>query len=62
MAPLIHCDIPAAEVALDETFQTVPETSIVCKQSVACSNMAPFPLIWARTTDGRGSTAPERSR
>jgi predicted DNA binding protein len=51
MTTIVHCDVPAAEFALAETFQTVPEASIVCEQQVTCSTTDPLPLIWARVPD-----------
>lgn len=51
MSAIAHYDVPAADFALAETFQTVPETTVVCEQIVACSSGGIVPLIWVDTTD-----------
>jgi predicted DNA binding protein len=51
MSAIAHYDVPAADFALAETFQTVPETTVVCEQIVACSNTGIVPLIWVQTPD-----------
>jgi predicted DNA binding protein len=51
MSTIAHYDVPAADFALAETFRTVPETTVVCEQIVACSNTGVVPLIWVQTPD-----------
>lgn len=53
MTVITHFTIPATDLALAETFQTVPETTVVCEQHVACSTSTPLPLIQV--------TAPEQA-
>jgi hypothetical protein len=51
MPTIVHCHVPAADFALAETFQTVPELSVVCDQRVASPNDDPFPLLWVTPPD-----------
>jgi predicted DNA binding protein len=51
MSTIAHYDVPAADFALAETFRTVPETTVVCEQIVACSHTGVVPLIWVQTPD-----------
>jgi predicted DNA binding protein len=51
MTVLSHFDIPVTDLALAETFQTVPEATVVCEQHVACSIRNPLPLIRVRAPD-----------
>jgi hypothetical protein len=51
MTAIAHYDVPAADFALAETFQTIPKITVVCEQIVACSTTGIVPLIWVQTPD-----------
>lgn len=51
MTALTHFTIPATDFALAETFQTVPEATVVCEQHIACSSSTPLPLIRVRAPE-----------
>ena len=50
MATLIQAQIPPAEFALAETFQTCGDATVECEQLVEQPNTTVMPLVWVRKT------------
>jgi predicted DNA binding protein len=51
MATLIQAEIPPAEFALAETFQTCGDVTIECEQLVEQPDNTVIPLVWVRNTN-----------
>jgi predicted DNA binding protein len=50
MATIIQAEIPPAEFALAETFQTCADVTIECEQLVEHPDNMVIPLVWVRNT------------
>jgi hypothetical protein len=50
MATLIQAEIPPAEFALAETFQTCSAMTVECEQLVEQADTTVMPLVWVRKT------------